>query len=54
MDENDCCTLHFKICRLQMNLLQHTGDSLPTDHSEVANSYTNNAQRVLHHGVVQQ
>ena len=28
MDKNDCCTLHFKICRLQLNLLQHQDDSL--------------------------
>ena len=35
MDENDYCTLHFKICRLQVNLLQHQDDSLATDHSEV-------------------
>ena len=43
-----CCTLHFKI-RLQLNLLQNQDDSLATDHSEVINSSTNNAQCVLHH-----
>ena len=53
MDENDCYTLHFKICRLQRKLLQYQNYSLATDHSEVANSSTNNAQCVLHHGVVQ-
>ena len=55
MDENDCCTLHFEIYRLQLTLLQHQDDSLATDHhSEVVNSSTNNTQCVLHHGVVQQ
>ncbi len=54
MDENDCCTLHFKRFRLQLNLLQNQNDGLATDHSEVVNSSTNNAQCVLRHGVVQQ
>jgi len=54
MGENDCCTLHLKICTLQLDLLQHQDDSLATDHSEVVNSSTNNAQCVLRHGVVQQ
>ena len=54
MNGNECCTLHFKICRLQLNLLQHQDDSLAIDHSEVVNSSTSNAQCVLHHGVVQQ
>ena len=54
MIENDCCTLHLKICRLQLNLLQNQDDSLAIDHSEVVNSSTSNAQCVLHHGVVQQ
>ena len=35
MNENECCTLHFKICRLQLNLLQHQDDNLDIDHSEV-------------------
>ena len=51
MNENVCCTLHFKICRLQLNLLQHQDDSLAIDHSEVVNSSTSNAQCVLQHGV---
>ena len=55
MNENECCTLHFKICRLQLNLLQHQDDSLAAiDHSEVVDSSTSNAQCVLHHGIVQQ
>ena len=54
MDKNDCCTLYLIICRLQLNLLQHQDDSLATDHSEVVNSSTNNAQCVMHHGVAQQ
>ena len=54
MNENDCCTLHFKICRLQLNLLQHQDDSLAIGHSEVVNSSTSNAQCVVHHGIVQQ
>ena len=54
MNENECCTLHFKICSLQLNLLQHQDDSLAIDHSEVVNSSTSNTQCVLHHGVVQQ
>ena len=36
MDENDCCTLHFKICRLKLNLLQHQDDSLATDHLKLS------------------
>ena len=47
MNENECCTLHFKICRLQLNFLQHHDDSLAIDHSEVVNSSTSNAQFVL-------
>ena len=54
INENECCTLHFKICILQLNLLQHQDDSIAIDHSEVVNSSTSNAQCVLHRGVVQQ
>ena len=54
MNENECCTLHFKICRLQLNLLQHQDDNFAIDQSEVVNSSTSNAQCVLHRGVVQQ
>ena len=47
-------TAALKICRLKLNLLLHQDDNLSTDHSEVVISSTNNAQCVLHHGVVQQ
>ena len=53
-DENDCCTLKLKICRLQLDLLQHQDDSLVTEHFEVDNSSINNDQLLLHHVVVQQ
>ena len=53
MDDNDCCNLKFKICILQLDLLQQRDESFATEHCKVVNSFTNNAQRVLHHGVVQ-
>ena len=53
MDENDCCTLTFKTRRLHLDLLQHQDDSLATEHYEVVNSSTNNAQHMLHHVVLQ-
>ena len=54
MDKNDCCILKYNIYRLQLGLLQHQDDNFATEHVEVVNSSTNNAQRVLQHVVVQQ
>ena len=51
MDENDCYTLKFKICRLQLGLQD---DSLATKHSEVVNSSATTAQCLLHRVIVQQ
>ena len=41
--------LHFKICRLQLNLLQNQDDNLAIDHSEVINSSTNNCYLWMGH-----